>query len=82
MEYNLLLKIKDESIEREVLNDILRFLDEKYSKKVITEPYRCINLTVYILIKYNSGTVLIKRKNAPYKDFWAIPGGFVEYGES
>ncbi|ABO35633.1 NUDIX hydrolase [Methanococcus maripaludis C5] len=81
MEYNLLLKIKDESIEREVLNDILQFLDEKYSKKVIAEPYRCINLTVDILIKYNFGIVLIKRKNDPYKDFWAIPGGFVEYGE-
>ena len=81
MEYNLLLKIKDESIEKEVLNDIPQFLDEKYSKKVIVEPYRCINLTVDILIKYNFGIVLIKRKNDPYKDFWAIPGGFVEYGE-
>ena len=26
--------------------------------------------------------ILIKRKNDPYKDCWAIPGGFVEYGES
>lgn len=26
--------------------------------------------------------VLIKRKNGPYKDFWALPGGFVEYGET
>ncbi|KAF5086537.1 NUDIX domain-containing protein [Methanobacterium aggregans] len=26
--------------------------------------------------------VLIKRKNEPYKDFWALPGGFVEYGET
>jgi 8-oxo-dGTP diphosphatase len=26
--------------------------------------------------------VLIKRKNNPYKGFWALPGGFVEYGET
>jgi 8-oxo-dGTP diphosphatase len=25
--------------------------------------------------------ILIKRKNDPYKDCWALPGGFVEYGE-
>lgn len=25
--------------------------------------------------------ILIKRKNNPFKDYWAIPGGFVEYGE-
>ncbi|MBA2862324.1 NUDIX hydrolase [Methanococcus maripaludis] len=81
MEYNLLLKIKDESIEKEVLREIPKFLDEKYPKKVIVEPYRCINLTADILIKYNSGIVLIKRKNDPYKDYWAIPGGFIEYGE-
>ncbi|WP_459201886.1 NUDIX domain-containing protein [Methanococcus sp. CF] len=82
MEYNLLLKINDKSIEKEVLNEIPKFLDEKYSKKVKVEPYRCINLTADILIKYNSGIVLIKRKNEPYKDYWAIPGGFVEYGET
>jgi len=26
--------------------------------------------------------ILIKRKNEPYKDCWALPGGFIEYGES
>lgn len=26
--------------------------------------------------------LLIKRKNMPYKDFWALPGGFVELNES
>lgn len=25
--------------------------------------------------------VLIKRKNDPYKGMWALPGGFVDYGE-
>lgn len=26
--------------------------------------------------------ILIKRKHDPFKDCWALPGGFVEYGES
>jgi ADP-ribose pyrophosphatase YjhB (NUDIX family) len=37
--------------------------------------------TVDIIIEIGSkGIVLIKRKNFPYG--WAIPGGFVDYGES
>lgn len=36
--------------------------------------------TVDIIIEYRGGIVLIKRRNPPYG--WAIPGGFVEYGES
>jgi ADP-ribose pyrophosphatase YjhB (NUDIX family) len=37
--------------------------------------------TVDIIIEIGSkGIVLIKRKNPPYG--WAIPGGFVDYGES
>lgn len=30
----------------------------------------------------NLNFILIKRKNNPYKDYWALPGGFVEYGET
>jgi len=33
-----------------------------------------------VLIK-NGKILLIKRKNEPFKDKWALPGGFVEYGE-
>ncbi len=36
--------------------------------------------TVDIIIEYNRGIVLIKRKNPP--EGWALPGGFVDYGES
>jgi ADP-ribose pyrophosphatase YjhB (NUDIX family) len=37
--------------------------------------------TVDIIIEIESrGIILIKRKNPPYG--WAIPGGFVDYGES
>jgi ADP-ribose pyrophosphatase YjhB (NUDIX family) len=36
--------------------------------------------TVDIIIEVDGGIVLIERKNPPHG--WAIPGGFVEYGES
>jgi ADP-ribose pyrophosphatase YjhB (NUDIX family) len=36
--------------------------------------------TVDLIIEYNSGIILIKRGNPPYG--WALPGGFVDYGES
>jgi 8-oxo-dGTP diphosphatase len=36
--------------------------------------------TVDILIEIDGGIVLIERKNPPHG--WAIPGGFVDYGES
>jgi len=36
--------------------------------------------TVDIIIETGGGIVLIKRKNPPHG--WALPGGFVDYGES
>ena len=36
--------------------------------------------TVDIIIEVDGGIVLIQRRNFPYG--WAIPGGFVDYGES
>jgi len=42
--------------------------------------YRNPAPTVDIIIAYGGGIVLIRRKNPPYG--WALPGGFVDYGES
>ena len=39
-------------------------------------------LTVDIIIKRLNGIVLIKRKNDPYKGHYALPGGFVDVGET
>jgi 8-oxo-dGTP diphosphatase len=36
--------------------------------------------TVDIIIELKDGIVLIERKNRPHG--WALPGGFVDYGES
>ncbi|MCX8110906.1 MAG: NUDIX hydrolase [Syntrophorhabdaceae bacterium] len=37
-------------------------------------------LTIDIIIRYKEGIVLIERKNYPHG--WALPGGFVDMGES
>ncbi len=44
------------------------------------EKYRNPVPTVDIIIEKEGGIVLVKRKNPP--SGWALPGGFVDYGES
>ena len=44
------------------------------------EKYRNPFPTVDIVIEMEEGILLIRRKNPPYG--WAIPGGFVDYGET
>ena len=46
----------------------------------MSEKLRNPLLTVDIIVEVNGGIVLIERKNIPHG--WAIPGGFVDYGES
>ncbi len=47
----------------------------------VVQLYRNPLLTVDIIIEMpGQGIVLIERKNPPFG--WAIPGGFVDYGES
>ncbi|MGZ7159038.1 MAG: NUDIX domain-containing protein [Methanobacterium sp.] len=44
--------------------------------------YKTPSLTVDAVIMWEDELiVLIKRKKDPYKNSWALPGGFVEYGE-
>ena len=43
-------------------------------------PSRNPLLTVDAIIEIDKGIILIKRKNPPAG--WAIPGGFVDYGET
>ena len=44
------------------------------------KQYRNPFPTVDIIIEINDGIILIERKNPPLG--WALPGGFVDYGES
>lgn len=49
---------------------------EYISKKISAGPF----LTVDGIIEYRQGIVMIERSNPPCG--WALPGGFVDYGES
>ena len=49
---------------------------EYISKKISAGPF----LTVDGIIEYRQGIVMIERSNPP--SGWALPGGFVDYGES
>ncbi|QTA82217.1 Hydrolase, NUDIX family [Desulfonema limicola] len=46
----------------------------------MNSKYKNPLLTVDIIIEINDGIILIERKNPPCG--WALPGGFVDYGES
>jgi ADP-ribose pyrophosphatase YjhB (NUDIX family) len=50
-----------------------------HCRQVVT-PYRNPTPTVDIIIRIGRQVVLIERKNTPRG--WALPGGFVDYGES
>jgi O-acetyl-ADP-ribose deacetylase (regulator of RNase III)/ADP-ribose pyrophosphatase YjhB (NUDIX family) len=63
-------KIAFDTFER----DALGYLD--YIENKLKSPFA----TVDTIIDLNGAVVLIKRTNPPYG--WAIPGGFVDYGES
>lgn len=55
-----------------------RLLCPHCGKEVV--KYRNPFPTVDIIIEVEGGIVLIQRRNPPYG--WALPGGFVDYGES
>ncbi len=63
-------------------NDFEKFLSvaEKYLIDITKKTYKNPIPTVDIIIEYGQGIILIERKNYPYG--WALPGGFVNYGES
>lgn len=43
--------------------------------------YKNPKLTVDGIVKRDEKVLLIKRKKEPFKNMWALPGGFVNYGE-
>lgn len=49
---------------------------EKYKNPALTT-----DIALFSVIKNALCTLLIKRKNPPFQDKWAIPGGFVDYEE-
>lgn len=79
--YTFLIKAPEDYNIKKIGEKVREFVERNFGDEVKVEAHRCIGLTADIVILYGNGVVLIKRKNYPYKDYWAIPGGFVEYGE-
>ncbi len=50
------------------------------TEKTFRNPFPTVDIIIETQTSNKKGIVLIKRKNPPYG--WAIPGGFVDYGES
>lgn len=46
------------------------------------KPSITVDIVIFSDFEKDKKFVLIKRKNDPFKNQWAIPGGFVEYGET
>lgn len=44
-------------------------------------PMVCADVIVLNKQKHQTSILLIQRKNDPYKDSWALPGGFIEMNE-
>jgi len=53
----------------------------QYSKQSENNRFKSPKLTVDALIVEGSQVVLIRRINPPFQGMWALPGGFVDYGE-
>jgi 8-oxo-dGTP diphosphatase len=43
--------------------------------------YKTTKITVDGIIKRGNEILLIKRRNIPFKNSWALPGGYLEYNE-
>lgn len=55
-------------------------LSSSSKEELQTIQYKNPKPTVDIIIEFNNGIILIEREKTPFG--WAIPGGFVEEGES
>ncbi len=79
--YVLLVKAPRDHDISPVREELREFLGGERHPELKVEMHRCIGLTVDLVILHGDGVVLVKRKNEPFKGSFALPGGFVEYGE-
>lgn len=57
-------------------------LPKNYDPDKYQHPSVTVDLLIFAIDKSSLKLLLIKRRDHPYKDMWAIPGGFVKMVES
>ncbi len=50
-------------------------------KKIFNNKFSKPSITVDALVRKNNEVLLIQRDNDPFKGMWALPGGFMDYGQ-
>ena len=63
-----------------ILNEYIE--KSRYFKDFFSAAYRNPTPTVDGIVTFSGKIVLIQRKKEPFKGQYALPGGFVEYGET
>lgn len=69
------LVLREESVK--AFTSLLKTVAERKNMKRRKTPL----LTVDAVVEKAGKVLLIRRRNPPYEGCWALPGGFVEYGE-
>ncbi len=59
-----------------------KILTEEKPREINKNPSLTVDGVIVRIMSGKKEIVLIMRGNEPYKGMWALPGGFVEYGES
>jgi len=53
-----------------------------YNISKLNRPFVTVDILIFTIQDEELKTVLVKRKDLPFKEMWAIPGGFVKIDES
>ena len=66
-------KVKLTAEGEDLLDDLSNYDKNAYEKPSIT-----VDVCICQIVDNDLKVLLIKRKNPPYRNYWAIPGGFVD----
>lgn len=56
------------------------FIQSRHNTMTFRNPVPTVDIIIELIDQPNRPIILIERKNSPYG--WALPGGFVDYGET
>lgn len=57
-------------------------LPENYDPSIYDKPSVTVDVVVFSLVEDDLRVLLVKRKNPPFANMWAVPGGFIRMDES